>query len=136
MRSLAARQFYQTALGTFFECEGERCGRRRALAACSKNCFARRTLHHHGSQLVAPVMDRWPSFSRLGSRKVAKNHPHKAAFIHLAGDVHASVRASGVEEERFCPARSASSMHVGRSESQLPKRECLPRQESAMGQSS
>ena len=34
--------------------------------------------HHHSSQHVAAVMDRWPSFSRFGSRK----HPDFHLYLH------------------------------------------------------
>ena len=36
--------------------------------------FALGILHLHGSQLRAAVMDRWPSFSRSGSRKLLRFH--------------------------------------------------------------
>ena len=34
-----------------------------------------------GLQLLAGVMDRWSSFSRFGSSKLPRNHPHVAVFI-------------------------------------------------------
>ena len=76
-------QFYQTALRTFLKWVKERMlplvenveidG---TLLAHSTHCFALGNLHHHGSQLLAAVMDRWQGF-----RKVLKNHPTMAAFI-------------------------------------------------------
>ena len=33
------------------------------------------------SIILVVVMDRWPSFSRFGSRKLPRNHPHVAVFI-------------------------------------------------------
>ena len=85
----------QTALGTFLkfvedvDIDG-------ALVAYSNDCIAQRVQHHHGSQLRAAVMDRWPSCSRFGSRKLRRpapvwegiaaqltllNHQHMGAFI-------------------------------------------------------
>ena len=39
------------------------------LLAHSNNCFVQEVQHHHGSLPLAAVMDRWPSFSRFGSRQ-------------------------------------------------------------------
>ena len=81
VRTLAARRNYQTALGTFFKFVKERAvplvedvefdG---ALVAYSNDCFVQGVQHHHGSQLLAAMMDRWPSFSRFGSRKLPRFH--------------------------------------------------------------
>ena len=38
-----------------------------ALVAYSNDCFVQGVQQHHGSQLLAAVMNRWPSFSRFGS---------------------------------------------------------------------
>ena len=105
-------------------------------------------LHHHGSQLHAAVMDRWPSFSRSGSRNFLRFHqclkgvpatrtcahptsnvgtslgritgqlhpsqssPCGSVRPHLAGVVHASVRALGVEKEGYCSSACATSPTV------------------------
>ena len=86
--TLAARRSHQTALGTFLKFGKERAlplvedveidG---ALVAYSNDCFIQRVQHHHGSQLLAAVMDRCPSFSRFGSGKLPRNHPHVAVSI-------------------------------------------------------
>ena len=81
VRTLAERRNYQIALGSFLEFVHKRTillvadveidG---ALVAYSNDCFLQGVQHHHGSQLLAPVMGRWPSFSRFGSRKLARFH--------------------------------------------------------------
>ena len=46
-----------------------------ALVAYSKKiALPRESMHHHGSQLLAVVMDRWPSCRRSGSRELPKFH--------------------------------------------------------------
>ena len=45
-----------------------------ALVAYSNDCIHHGLQHHHGSHLLAAVMDRWPSFSRFASRKLPKFH--------------------------------------------------------------
>ena len=75
VRTVAERRNYQTALGSFLKfvqkrtlplvADGEIDA---ALVAYSNDCFLQGAQHHHGSQLLAAVMDRWPSFSRFGSR--------------------------------------------------------------------
>ena len=68
-------------------------------------------------------------------------HPFQSSFfgsVHprFAGNIHASVRASGIERERSCPTACATCpVFVGRDRS-LRKLRCLPKLESAMGQSS
>ena len=42
--------------------------------ASRKDCFVMGIPHHHGSQLLAAVMARWPSFSRFGSSQLPWNH--------------------------------------------------------------
>ena len=93
--------------------------------------------------LLAAVMDRWLSFTRLGSRKLPRFHrcvqerrqltlsrtrrvpapvwegtatrlSYGSVHSQLAGDVHASVKASGIEKEGSCPTACATSpMLVG-----------------------
>ena len=63
--ALAARRSHQTALGKFLK------------------CFVLGVHHHHGSQLVAAVKDRWPSFSRFGSSKLPWNHLHVDLFTFI-----------------------------------------------------
>ena len=90
MRTLAARRNYQTALGTFLKFVRERTLHLVEDVKIDGSLVRIRmrvlqgVQHHHGSQLL--VMDHWP------------------VNPHLAGDVHASVRASGVEQEKYCPA--------------------------------
>ena len=48
-----------------------------AQVAYSNGCSLQGVPHHHGSQVLAAVMDRWPSFSRFGSRKLPRNLPHR-----------------------------------------------------------
>ena len=104
-----------------------------ALVAYSNGCSALGFVHHHGSQLLAAVMDRWPSFSRSGSRRLLRFHqclkewrqltlartqqavpasawegiaqrsPFGSVHPRRPGDVHSPVRASGVEKERCLP---------------------------------
>ena len=81
VRTLVTRRNYQTALGTLLKFVKERAlslvegveidG---ALVAYSNDCFVQGAQHHQGSQLLAAVMDRWPSFSRFGSKKLSKFH--------------------------------------------------------------
>ena len=52
-----------------------------ALVAYSNGCFVQGVQHHSGSQLLAAVMDRWPSFSRFGSNKLPRNLPHVAMSV-------------------------------------------------------
>ena len=70
MITLAARRNCQTALGTFLEFV-----KQRALPLVEDvEIDSQGAQHHHGSQLLAAVMDRWPSFSRFGSRKLSRFH--------------------------------------------------------------
>ena len=80
-KTFAARRNHQTALGTFLKF-----GKERALhlaedvevdgapVAYSNNCSGQGVQHHHGSQLLAAVMDCWLSFSRFGSSKLPRFH--------------------------------------------------------------
>ena len=54
-----------------------------ALVAYSNDCFVQGVQHHHGSQLLAAVMDRWPPFSRFGSRKLPMPHRCLKVSRHL-----------------------------------------------------
>ena len=65
----------------------------------------------------------------------SQSSPFGSVHPHLAGDVLAPFRASGVENEGSRPTVCYCS-RVGRSESQLPKLQCLARGGSAMGWSS
>ena len=51
------------------------------LAAYSNDSFAQGVQRHIGSQFLAAVMDRWPSYSRFGSCKLPMNHHHVTVFI-------------------------------------------------------
>ena len=102
-----------------------------ALAAYSNDCFVQGVHHHRGSQLLAAVMDRWPSCSRFRSRKLPRflrcwkewrpltpARTRRAMLVpewegisvhpHFAGNLH-SVRASGIEKEGSCPTACATS---------------------------
>ena len=64
---------YQTTLGTFLKFVKERglplvedIEIDGALFAYSNDWFVQGVQHHHGSQLLAAVMDRWPSNGRVG----------------------------------------------------------------------
>ena len=81
VRTLPARRNHQTALGTFLKFVKERAlplvedvEIHRALVAYSDDCIDHGVQRHHGSQLLAAVMDRWPSFSRIGSRRLPRFH--------------------------------------------------------------
>ena len=45
-----------------------------ALVVYSNDSFGWGVLHHHGSQLLAAVRDRRPSFTRIGSSKLPRFH--------------------------------------------------------------
>ena len=95
--------------------------------------------HHHGSQLLAVVMDCWSSFScfhptsenssmiqRMATAHVGadpsinadiwrRQHPsqptsHSSFHSHLVGDLHAYVRASGIEKDGSCHAADVTSL--------------------------
>ena len=102
------------------------------LVTHPNGCFVQGVQHDHGSQLPSVVIHRWPSFSRFGSSKLPSFHrclapAHTCAHPtnvyvsvhpHFAGNVHASVRASGIEKERSCRTACATSpMLVGRDRS-------------------
>ena len=53
------------------------------IAPGAKPLLGRSFAQHHGSQLLAAVMDRWPSFCRFGSSKLPRDHPHVAVFIFI-----------------------------------------------------
>ena len=83
--ALAAGRSHQTALGKFLKSVKERALHlvenvevNDARVAHRSDCFVLGVQHHHGSQLLAAVKDRWPSFSRFGSSRLPKNHPHVA----------------------------------------------------------
>ena len=80
-RTLAARRNYRTALGPFHKCVKERVlplvedvETDGSLVAYSNDCFDKGVQHHHGSLLLAAVMDRWRLFSRFGPRKLPRFH--------------------------------------------------------------
>ena len=86
------RRFAQTVLGTFLKCVKENVlplvehveiGN--ALVAYS------RSPHHHGLQLLAAVMDRWPLFSRFGSRKFPRFHSCLKGWRQLTQDLGPTV---------------------------------------------
>ena len=84
-----------------------------ALVACSNDCILR-VQDHHGAQLLWPSSSRFGATSEVSSMLVRQrvldgqcqhstSHPsqpasHGSAHSHLAGDQHASVRASGPED--------------------------------------
>ena len=78
---------HQTALGKFLKCLTERAlhlvediEANDAQLAYQNDCFVLGAQHHHGLQLLAAVMDRWPSLRRFGSSKLHRNHAHVAVF--------------------------------------------------------
>ena len=107
-------------------------------------CFVQGVQHHHGSQLLAAVMERWPPFSHCGSSKLSRSlrclkvwrhlkharttsnaytkmgkhfnithfsqsSSYGSVHQHFAGNVHASVRASGIDKEGSCQTACATS---------------------------
>ena len=108
VRTNAARQNHQTALGKFLKFVQKRThplvedveidG---ALVAYPNDCSVKGVQHHNGSKFHVVVIDCWLSFNHFRSSKLPKSHPHVA--------VHASVRASGIEKERSCPTAGATS---------------------------
>ena len=54
------------------------------------DCLLQGTQHHHGSRLLAAVMDRWPSSSRFGSRKLPRFHRCSKRRRQLTPGVHPS----------------------------------------------
>ena len=125
MRALAAQRSHQTALGKFLKLGKERAlpldedveidG---ALVEYSKNCVAQGILHHHGSRRVAAVIDRWPSFSRFGSRSCRGIILMWQCSPHSATGEYAPVRVAGIEKEGYCSTACATSpMLVGRDRS-------------------
>ena len=102
--------------------------------AYSNGCFVQGVLHHHGSQLLAAVMHRWPSFSRFGSRKLPRFHQYLMKLRQLTrrnystahpsqtspcGSVHPFLAggASGVEKGFRPTACAATPVLVGRDRS-------------------
>ena len=57
------------------------------LVAYSNECFVQGVEHHRVSQLLAAVMDRWPSFTRFGSTKLTEVPPMSGgvAATHTSG---------------------------------------------------
>ena len=88
VRTPSARQSHQTARGKFLKFvlkrtlplveDAEIDG---ALIAYSNDCSDQGVQHHTGSQLLATVLDRWPSFCRCWSSKVRRNHLHVEVSI-------------------------------------------------------
>ena len=91
VNTLAARRIYQTAVGAFLKCVKEPVFPLvgdveidDVVVAHSNDCFVQGVQHHHGSQLLAAVMDRWPSCSRSGSRKLSRFHQCLKEWRQLA----------------------------------------------------
>ena len=111
VRSFAARLSHVTVLGKFLKSAKERALHldedveiNDARVVCHNDCFVQGVQHHHGSQLLAVVMDLWLSFSRFGSNRQRRNHPHVKVFILIfAYSVDALVRVAGIEPARYCP---------------------------------
>ena len=86
------------------------------LVVNSNNCFVQGVQHHHGSQLLAAMMDLWSSFSRFGVptfhrrlegwRQLTPVRTPAPVWEGIATrsssfcrKIHASVRAPGIEKE-------------------------------------
>ena len=81
MRTLAARQNHQLALGKFLKFVQKRMRplvehveSDVVLVAYSNDCSVQGVQHHNGSKLLAAMIDRWLSSSRFGSRKLPRFH--------------------------------------------------------------
>ena len=129
VRSFAARQNHQTALGKFLNILGQRRQNRRYFGRvfqrllCSGNSASywfTALCCSDGSLAVIQPLWRQPIAEGSSSR----------------GNVRPS-ELLALRKKNFVPiARATSPMHVGRSWSHLPNLECLPRQGPAMGRSS
>ena len=90
VRALTTRRSHQFARGQLLKCVKERSllpvkdvEIDDAQVAYPKDCAVVGIQCHHGSQLRATVMDRWPSLSRPGSSELPRNHLH-LAVVSLA----------------------------------------------------
>ena len=71
--NLAARRNYKLRSGR----SSSSCGDAEIDGVWSQSrtiAFSKGNQHHHGSQFLAAVMDRWPSFNRFGSRTLPSYH--------------------------------------------------------------
>ena len=87
-KALAARQSHLTALGKFLKSVMERALHldedveiNVARVVYPNNCLVLEVQHHHDSQLLAAVMHRWLSFSRLGSSGLSGNYLRLTLFF-------------------------------------------------------
>ena len=87
VRALTAPRSHQSVLGQFFQCVKEGVLRlvkdeevNDARVAHPKDCSVLGFLHHQGSQLLAAVMDRWPSCSRFGSSELPRKRASRSRF--------------------------------------------------------
>ena len=83
MSALAAQQSHLTALSKSRESVKQRAlhldedvESNDARVVCPNDGFVLEVQHHHHSQLLAAVMDRWLSISRFGSNRLLKNYHH------------------------------------------------------------
>ena len=81
VKTHAAKRNCQTTLGSFLKLVQKRTlplvedvKIHGALVAYSNDCLLQGVQHHHWLQLLAAVMDRWPSFSCFGSGKLPRFH--------------------------------------------------------------
>ena len=122
VRALAARQSHLTALGKFLKLVKERALHldedvevNDAQVESPNGCFLE-FQHHHGSQLLAAVVDRWPSFSRFGSSQLPRNRfSCGSAHPHFVNNVSTPIRISEKEKRRILSHRLCHFSHASRS---------------------
>ena len=102
-RALTPRRGHQSVRGQLLKCLKERLlhlvedvevfG---AQNAYPKDCFVLGFQHHHGAQLLAAVMARWPSFSRFGSSQLPRNCLSVAVLTLTLQSTYAPVTVAGI----------------------------------------
>ena len=94
-------------------CKGERAPPGRdvevndARIVYPNDCFVLEVQHHHGSQLLAAVMDRWLSCSRFGPNSLPRKYPHltvsivilRVTYMRLSETKEESEEVKGAENE-------------------------------------
>ena len=108
VKSLAARRNSQTALGSLHCLWSQTTNSR---AAFSKDCLLQGVQHHHVSQLLAAVMDRWPSPSRCGSSKLPRFHRSLKGWRQLTPARTRRVMSAPVLEGIAAPFQRPACVH-------------------------
>ena len=110
-KALAARQSNLTALGKFLKSVMERALHldedveiNDARVVYPNNCFVLEVQHHHGSQLLAAVIQ--PTWVQ---QTVGELSSSDIVFLHFAKSVHALVGVAGIESEGSCSIACATS---------------------------